>query len=257
VVGRRGRLVAQGETQKRTQVRSNGQIEKDERDNTRVLFEAVERVVSVDGDGRALQSEYTIARLEREDDGGKNALLSAGQVLTVVRDAQEGQLTVDGQAVAAPVRSALDVVLSLTTGGANDDEIFGTTQRRAPGAEWPIRGDLAARDLAKRLGVQATISGSTHLVQRTTFQDTDCLKLTADMSGTFGAFPKLPPGMLLRTGTFNAGFEAMQPIDTSIPNLSNTTRMRIHVVADLPMGSQTKQIDMAIAVQRRESFTPL
>lgn len=47
-VGRRGRRVATGEEHQKMQLRSNGQLVRQQREDSRVRFEAVETVVSID-----------------------------------------------------------------------------------------------------------------------------------------------------------------------------------------------------------------
>ena len=193
-VGRRGRVVSAAVKHQHMQVRASGQVVRDTREDLSVHFRANERVVSIDSHGKPLGSEYTIEQLESDGANAVEVLIPPGQIVTVTRAprASQAQLLIDGQPVSSPVRAALDAVLALAVGAATDDQIFGTPERQAAGARWPLHGDIAARDLAAASDIQATIAGETRVVQRTMFQATDCLEMHGEMNATVMLCTKPP-----------------------------------------------------------------
>lgn len=260
-VGRRGRVTVDGEKHQSTRIHANGRDLPDRREDLQVHFRAVERVVSLGPTGDWLEAQFTVERLETEDAQGPHALLRPGQTVTVVRGAhsREARVTVDGQSVEAPVREALGVVLLMGTGSVTDDEIFGTSQRQAPGASWPVNSEVAQRDLARSADVTATITGQTRLHGRASVQGTDCLDLSAEMNGRVTALGNLPPSSVVRVGTFHATMRGMFPLDATARSLSGTNGMTMNLVVDLPpnAASDHNEIQVTVRESKAETFAPL
>ncbi len=260
-VGMRGRITADGDKHQTMRVLSNGQVARNTQEDTRVHLRAIERVLAVAPNGKAARSELTIERFETEDAQGMHPMLRPGQVVTVVRAPRgsDAQVTVGGRPVDAPVRAALDVVESFGLRGATDDEIFGTTQRQAVGATWPLHADVAQRDLASEAGMSATISGQSHVNAHTAFQGVDCLDVGAVMNATLTSMPNLPPGSVVRTGNMRATFRGMLPLNMSMQSLSNTTEISMEVVVDLPPDPTgvRSQIQVSMHGTTAKTFAPL
>nr|MBK7069794.1 hypothetical protein [Deltaproteobacteria bacterium] len=176
--------------------------------------------LTVSPEGKALSSEYTIERLEADDATGSHVLLRPRQVVTITRAPRgaEARVTVAGRPVDRPVREALGVVVSLSIGGVNDDEVFGTTQRQAVGAAWPLNAEVAQRDLLRTANVTATLSGQTRINGLATVQRTPCLDVSAEMNGTITAMADLPPRSSVRSGTMHVTMRGDVPRGADDPD---------------------------------------
>ncbi len=257
VVGRRARVTSEGVNVRTTHTALTGQPARDEGDNVRVHFRAVERVVSVAADGRARQSDYTIERFESQDAHGAHVLARSGQVLSVTRGArrEDGVFTLDGLPLMPTTRTALAMVVSLTNGAPNDDEAFGTTERRAVGASWPMNAALAQRDFQTRFGARITLSGNTQIARQAVVRRTPCLEMVATVDGTVGELPGLPQGATIRTGTLHMTMTGMFPVETSAPALTSSEDMTMQVAVELP--ARAGQVQITTRETKTETFEPL
>ncbi|MDO9018115.1 MAG: hypothetical protein Q8S73_02990 [Deltaproteobacteria bacterium] len=256
-VGQRARITVEGEKHQTTHIDANGRPPTDREEHLQVHFRAVERVLAVSPEGKALQSEYTIERLESEDASGSRVLLRPGQVVTVARAQRgaEARVTVGGRPVDRPVREALGVVVSMSIGGASDDEVFGTTQRQAVGAVWPINAEVAQRDLLRTANVTATLSGQTRINGAATVQRTPCLDVSAEMNGTITAMANLPPRSSVRSGTMRVTLRGMFPVAPTTPALSSSMEMTMDVHVDLPPSAASAHNEIRITVREGKTGT--
>ncbi len=260
IVGKQHRIVTHGEHHETSQVRVGGKIEKNTREDAVIAFRAVERVVSITDQGKSKRDEYTVEQFETTpQDGTATVLVAPGQVLTVDRGkrSEDTVVTLNGAAVPKPVKQALGLVISMSNGGAVDDDIFGSTTRRAIGASWPIHGAVVASDFALGTGIQATFTGETQLLQRTTLQNTDCLEFRAQMNGTVSKMPDMPEGTTIRTGTMIATFGGFEPLDLTSRALKNATSIEIHIVMELPAKGQRAEVELTTRDRKEETITAL
>ena len=261
--GDKVRLAASGERHNDLTVLSHGTIVQRRHEDLLARLDAAASVVSVDEAGRAVVSEYAIARFEAGPEGALKPLLTAGQKLTVrrARDKKLTEITVAGVPVDEPIRSALDLVVSLVSPtGADDDEALGTKEPQPLGATWPIRGDVASRSLS-RDGLAVTLAGHTTLVRRTQFQSVDCLEFAGEMTGVVNVFPNLPPGAIVRTSRLEAKFHGMKPVRAALPTLLSGESMKLDAVIDVrpPGGDDAQTIEVRVVYReaKEETVTPL
>lgn len=213
-VGARAHLVVEAEKHNRVHSTVDGAARPDESQDVHTELDAVQRVIAVDAQGRVTESELTVARLVRND----QALLHDGRVvhLTVAARSQDAVITVDGAPADAPLRAALDEVLTLERGSdLTDDDIFGSAQPRAVGATWTIDGPRASADLRAHAGIVTALTGETRLARRLTSRDVDCVEVLAEMHGDLTEVPELPPGMSVRSGSIEARFRSVLPVDVT------------------------------------------
>jgi hypothetical protein len=258
IVGERCRFLASGKKYENFKMRANEDVQ-EERKEIVVEFEGVGRVVSMDEKGRVIQSEFTIERFETLDNGSLKPLLSKGDILMVVRargnqTSKDAQITVNGHEISTAIREAIEVIFPThISTEATDDDVFGTTQKQIPGAQWPIHADIAERDFANNLGIESKLSGSTKFIQKTTFQGTDCLELSSKIDGTVTRIPDKPFGAIFHGGTITATSRGIFPTDLSMPILSSNEDINIHAIMSL--GS--KELEANIVVKKQITYTPI
>lgn len=256
-VGQRRRVTSEGFNHQTTRTALTGQAPRDNGEDRRVHFRAVERVVAVTPEGRVRQSEYTIERFESQDAHGAQVLARRGQVLSVTRGVrrEDGVFTLDGLPLMPTTRTALGMVVSLSNGSPDDDRVFGTTTRQAVGASWPMNAELAQRDFQEHVGARVAFTGNTRLARRAVVRRTPCLELVATIDGTISEMPGLPPGATVRSGTLRMTMAGMLPVVTSAPALSSSEDMTMQIVVELP--SRAGQVTIDSHETKTETYEPL
>lgn len=253
-VGARAHLVVEAEKHNRVHSTVDGAARPDETQDAHTELDAVQRVIAVDAQGRVTESELTVARLVRND----QSLLRDGRVvhLTVAARSQDAVITVDGAPADAPLRAALDEVLTLERGSdLTDDDIFGSAQPRAVGATWSIDGPRASADLRAHAGIVTTLTGETRLARRITSRDVDCVEVLAEMHGDLIEVPELPPGMSVRSGTIEARFRSVLPVDVTLgAHVSQEAMHTLTTIGGTVEGrAVVVRVEFAAAKQRDET----
>jgi hypothetical protein len=87
---------------------------------------------------------------------------------------------------------------------------------QAVGAEWPINGALAEKDLIER-GIDIPtngVSGKTKLTGAPSVNGVDCLDLQSKITvASLRSIKELPPGSTIKNGSIEVGFHMLLPID--------------------------------------------
>ena len=263
-VGQRFHLSASGKKQRDLKMFENKEVFREKREEIAVMFEGEGLIVSADGQGRATESEFIIERFEIVRDNAPKYFFSKGDILRIIpaRGTQNPKnfvITVNEMeisnklAISAPVREEIAIIFQTYVSTVTDDDVFGTTQRQVPGAQWPIDSDIAERSFADNLGIDSKLSGTTKLIQRTTFQDTDCLELYLKIDGTVSRVPGQPPGAILSNGTISAIHRGVMPTDLAKPELSFSEEMKMHAFMSL----QSEQIEATEVIQKQVTYKPL
>jgi hypothetical protein len=254
-VGARRRVATTGEQHMTTRAVRAGSAPEERHQDLTVQMDAVERVLAVNARGQPTQSEFSISRFAATGAPAGTTLPHDGQVLRLTRAAlsEQSTLTLDGQPVSHALRELLDVVLDLSIDALSDDDVFGTTQRQAVGASWPIHADLAQRDLASTRGIDATLSGQTRLVQRGVVQGADALEVAGTMHGNITRSSDMPASSTLRRGVMDMTYRAALPLDAARGRLNDGTEMRL----DLQVSAQDqgRAVDVHVTMQGRRSAT--
>jgi hypothetical protein len=258
-VGQRGRVVVTGEKHQTMTMRLNGQTARQDQQDLRVRFEAVETVREVDSSGNATRSEYTVETFSAGTGAELVPVVADGVTITVVRAnaRNQAQVLVNGQPAEENVRNALEAVVSVTVNPLNDDEVFGTTRRQRPGASWPLQSAVAARSFNQSTGMTGRFTGQTRLVQRTQVQNRECLEITAEMNGTISQLPNMPPGAVVRNAQVNATMRGMFPTDVSVPRLVSNTAMTMNVRVGFQQEGQPAELELAGREVREGTYSPL
>lgn len=260
-VGSRVRLTVEGARHQTVRATTAGQTVADRVEDLRVHFRAVARVVAPAPGGRVRHSEYVIERFESVDEHGSHVLARRGQVLSVIRGTRRSELvaTLDGLPLQPTTRVALGLVVSLSNGGGSDDEVFGTTARRAVGDSWPMNAELGQRDLAQSLGGVTSLTGQTRLERRVTVRRVPCLELVTTLNGAITSLPDLPPGSTIRAGTLRMSMRETLPVATELPSVSSAMDATMDGVVDIPasVGRAAGQVEVHHRETRTESAEAL
>ncbi|HKS36655.1 MAG TPA: hypothetical protein VJW76_05665 [Verrucomicrobiae bacterium] len=217
-------------------------------------FAAQSEVLEVDSKGHMTKAAFALQKCLKTSGQEKEELFPKGTV--IVASSQGGKTvfsTKDGSPVPQAQSKVLDLVISVHHGGADDDEIFGTTTRQKVGGTWPINGDVARRDLEKKMPgfTLSAVKGSTRLLGLAKVDGIDCLNLSAELR--LQASPgNLQPGMKILQNELTANFAGTFPIDSTRQPLAESQEMTLRIALAGKFGPQ--QLDgVARTSARRKS----
>jgi hypothetical protein len=163
-------------------------VVQNQKEELRVEMDSVMTVMEVDDKGRATKESHVIVNFVRQKGAAKEAVLAAGSRVTAWRKDGKPVFEVGDKPAGEEVSKVLTLAISVSEGGATDDEIFGTTERKKVGDSWSINEELAKKDFATKPVAQALeiqkVSGKTTLQNVTKEDDHDVLHLASTMTAT-------------------------------------------------------------------------
>jgi hypothetical protein len=211
-------------------------------------FDAIATTVAVNA-----KNDSTILHYDVTDLAVNGRSIYKGPVeLTRAAKADDATVLVDGAPAEEPLRGALKDVLPCRVGGPSDDEVFGTKERQAVGAHWPMDGDAAAADLANDPGITAsTVTGETTLAAVTD----GCFDLRAKLHMGGLGLRSAPRGSTV-DGDMDAAYEVRVPTDVSRGRLEDhmTMHMGIKIRVKTPNGPVIVSTEMKM--QRDGHYVP-
>jgi hypothetical protein len=237
---------------------------KDERKPSRAHIEGTTRVLALQEDGTsALRDEMTVTEFwGTKSDGPKITFAPAGARVVIERGAtkRDAHVTIDGRAASKDVIEALDHLTSLTMHkGPSDDDVFGTKVPQPVGAEWPVDGALAEKDLRTRDMVipPGSVTGSTKLVAARALRGVDCLEIDNHMTiSALQSMGELPPGSSIKNARIDVHVHMMLPIDEKKTALETQMDMTIAGVFTVPTPKGPVEVELDSTDHKRASELP-
>jgi hypothetical protein len=224
-----------GSTKQSQTVKVNGQVAQQDLRAFTVDLEADGVILTVTEKNLPKTFEYTVRKFTRTDAGKTTELLPAGKTIVVDRDKEKVPpfSLKDGGELAQNAMEALDVVIAEDKKDSIDDElVFGTRERKAVGAEWPMNAELAASGMTQR-GVKIAkenLSGTVKLNGVEQANGMECLNMTMTVDARNIEVP-MPQGFKIEQGTMKALAVGLLPVDPTLPKQSSSTQMKMTVVA--------------------------
>ena len=205
-------------------------------------------------DGREIESEQTV---ECVRSGEPAQFFSEGDELSLRRDEPENEAKVNGEP-ADDIQS--QVIESLLTVQAedevSDEDIFGTSEKVAVGAEWPVNGKAAVASLARN-GVTGLdpkgVSGHAKLVTLGEFekQPAFSVRMDAKIEGKGVSLTSLPENVKGRT------FHSEYTVEMDVPVDPTSTAGRTKGMAKMEVDAagteefDGKKVEVAVKIERR------
>lgn len=213
-IGERYALVARGTQEQHMTITVAGQRTppKDEMMSIALTAKAVVLVVSAGGS--EMKTRFTVTRLTNTAGARAAEVLPAGTIVIAERVGSKTAFQVAGAPATHDVAQALGVVISLDSdGGANDDTVLGTKERKKVGDSWQIDAAAAAADARTRSQLQVDAA---NITGKATLADVlkDGLKVTAVIEMKHVGIP-LPPGVTVKSSVFSAHFSGVFPVDAT------------------------------------------
>jgi len=183
-VGERSRWIVTADEERMTTTRRGPDVVSDDHLRERGRIDAVVTVLSLDAQGKAGDIGFDIADLAYSS--GDRELLHKKQgklQLTRAKHEADAKVTFDGVEATDDMRKAAKLLLTLTNGGPDDDEVMGPPGPQRIGSHWRIDGKRAAEALAQGEGGEmmngAQMSGDAWLEGVGSVRGVDCLDVHA------------------------------------------------------------------------------
>ncbi|HEX7599981.1 MAG TPA: hypothetical protein VF316_00170 [Polyangiaceae bacterium] len=217
-------------------------------------------VQEVDDKENARRTEIVVNEVwQTTGDGARVVLAPAGAHLMVTRAArrQDAQVTSNGQPASKELRDAMDGLLTLSIGGPTDDEVFGTAEPQAVGAEWGVNSAVAQKDLSDKGIVAGGMTGKVKLAGTERVRDVECLDLRVEFTVSgIESVSDLPPGSIVESGAVDAHMRGLFALSGNLARLGEemetSTRMKVRV----PTPQGNVQIDVKAYDRQRASYAP-
>jgi hypothetical protein len=195
-----------------------------------VVFAGTEKILDINEDGTATKSEYVIEEAFVESNADRTELVPAGAVLVVTRGVESPFALDDGE-LTPEAEKLLGMLLSTSAPKRTDDDVFGSETPQPVGGRWPIRAEIAARDLTESgLAVDATaLTGETELAGLETVGAVECLQIVARMTADNLTPPGLQSGDTVEKARVEATFAGTFPTDPSKRRLGDSSEMTAEV----------------------------
>lgn len=256
-VGDRTHAVIDDDKRDQTLTRLTGQASSKSDKVTHAHLEGIIVVQEVDDRANSRRSEIVVTELwQTTGEGARVVLAPAGAHVMVTRAArkQDAVVTVNGQPASKEQRDAIDGLMTLTVGGPSDDEIFGTTEPQAVGAEWGVNVGLAQKDLSEKGIVANSLTGKVKLAGIEQVGTAECLDLRADLTiAGITSVDELPKGSVIESASVDAHMRGLFAVDGRgrlAEELETATKMKVKVPT--PQGDVL--VDIKSVDRRRASY---
>jgi hypothetical protein len=212
-VGQRYKFTAVGIESSENSMTSQERVLKNQKEELTLEMESQATVLAVDAKGRPTKESHTVVKLLQG--AGKEPMLAAGTIVIASRPGRKTVFEIGGETATSAVAKALDLAVSITSGGPTDDEIFGTTERKKVGDRWSVNEALALKDSNEKLSTAGmsveSVKGTTTLQKVTKDGSVEVIHLLGNMTATMSATAKGP--FTFADSTMTATFTGAFPAD--------------------------------------------
>lgn len=167
-VGAKFHLNAEGEARQNIQMSMNGQAvpQQSKSEEFSAALDADVEVLGVSEDGKITKAAIQVKSLTRTDAGAEATTLLENAAVEAEASPDGITYMVGGAPVDDKIQETLKLFSLINKKGssrASEDLLFGTTEPRKPGDEWPVDGAAVAASFAEDSGMQldaASVKGT-------------------------------------------------------------------------------------------------
>ncbi|MCH8922812.1 MAG: hypothetical protein IIA67_06650, partial [Planctomycetes bacterium] len=183
ISGQRYQLVAQAVRTRHVVTKKDGEVVRDQKSQKTVELDAEVTVMRLNATGRVSQKLLVIERCVQTEGESRRELLDKGDVLIVSNLDGKPTFRLKGSVLTPSATKALELIFGSKSRKVDDDELFGSRQRRKVGDSWPVNAEAVARSL-KGEGIDVKseqVSGQMQLARRLKYADVDSLHIAGRM----------------------------------------------------------------------------
>lgn len=189
----------------------NGVVKQGMKKDIQVQFEGGKKILEVNAAGEETKLALTVEKFTAVTDGSSAEVFPKGTVITAASVDKKEVYEVDGKPVDESAVNVIGLVVSLSKGGATNDQVFGTTGRKKPGESWDANPDKIKNWLSESSnGIEAgEVSAKFTLDGVENGQAT----VSGHITGTIK--PKMPSTFTVDQGTIEATLKSVLPVDAT------------------------------------------
>lgn len=222
----------------------------------RIAFVATEKVLDIDEQGIATKNEYVVEEAFAESQAERIDLLPAGAVLIVTRGVS-APFALEGGSLTPEVEESLALLFATSRPTRTDDEVFGSDAPQPVGGTWPIRAEVAARDITETglaIGTPA-ITGEVELTAVENVGSIECLKISAHMQADGLTPPGLRSGDTVERAHLEASFVGSFPTDAARHRLTDASEMSAELTVLRTVESRPVRTEMLIKRSQKNTYS--
>jgi hypothetical protein len=262
-VGTKYRITADGALIRQTTLSTGGQTQKQPDDGFGVHLEGTVEVLALDAIGEEAKVACAVEKCTRITSKGETEIVPKGTTLIIEGKGKDTHFSVkDGAELPKDATEALDLAISLDTGDEyTDDQMFGTTDKQKVGGSWGVNKEAVAKD-AGRVGVVVKpedVEGSFSLQGVEKAGDVECLKLAGSLkmkklTRKDDDEDGLPEGFTVESGSMEAKYGGLFPLDASLGSLSESASMTFVTKIKGKGGPRNQEVTIESKVQRAQEM---
>ena len=201
--------------------------------------------------GLASELKLKIVDVECVSDGAKAAFFKAGDVIHLRRDDDDKVVEVNGDEPDELQGVVIDDLLSVAgETEPTDDDVSGTREKVAVGAEWAMDSARAAKSWKDEgfEGIKAgDIKGTTKLVETTTLDGSPALRFRGEMKVSCAGvkMPRDPDEIKTKRFTMEASDETELPVDPKVMS----SRVKLQVKTEAESGGKIERDGETVKVK--------
>jgi hypothetical protein len=258
-VGEKAEFAYSGDFQALQQLLANGKVAKlIKNDNYHAELKTVETTLKIDEKNNAVEISATISKFTKKNNstGETKELLPAGTVVEAKKKDKNDEYLINGKPVPPEVLETLKHFIRFSHSKHNDDDVFGTKEKKKVGDSWPINKTPVIQDLtdAKMKADPAKIEGKTTLEKIDTVDGVKCVLLKANLDAKDVILP-MPPGFNVKESTMKSSFSGMFPVDTAKHGMSSTSSEDLRCVFSKQGNAQAPTIEIEISQKSLVKWT--
>lgn len=215
-------------------------------------LEATGEVLALTPSGHEAKVKLTVQKFSRTEAGRSGEVLAPGTELIVERKGAKTEYLLGGKPVTPELAATLELV-GVELGNddsANDDQVFGTKERKKPGDSWSVNAAAAAADISKMgLAVEpANMTGSTTLAEVVKTGSQEQLRIQGALAIKNVSIP-LPPGIAVKSSDMNVTYTGLFPVDLG----QRVSQSGLSMVARIVCAGNLNGAELAMTITMKQS----
>lgn len=186
-----------------------------------VEADGVQIALEVNAKGATTNLSIQFDKLDKLEGTLRTALLPKGSTVTASSTGNKVTFELDGKPVSTELRDALALLhlLPRRPDAANDDDVFGTSERKKVGDSWPINAERCAQDFwdAGLPVAKENFTGTVTLDRLAKVGELDCLQVSVNFAEKGIAPTNLPADAQVIKSEEKAVMTGKFPVDVTLP----------------------------------------
>jgi hypothetical protein len=261
-VGQKLHVQAKGSAEVSTTVTMGGEPQDLGAVSFSVRFDSVAEIIKVDRFGRPMAVAHTINECVMIRRDRPSLIVPPGATLIARRGTGETTFFVKKRRFSDVQKLALEVAAGLDDYGMTDDELFGSSQPREVGGQWPINAEALAAEFQK-YGTHRVnpdlISGTTSLVGIINQDGRPCqiIRTVVIAEDALPGRNELPPGTRLTDANLHLETHDLLPVDETLPGLGEAMKVEMDIAFSGMLGAQRADGRITATISAQRDYKPL